>query len=89
MKIPAPVEVLDRFAAVLADLASRHGLSNLRHGGRGTIVVDVMPGQSYFDLTEFEYEAEAVLDYDVFVVSSGACAAESITGGPLGAPVAA
>lgn len=89
MKPAAPVDVLDRFAPVLVDLAGRHGLSNLRHGGPGTVVVDVAPGRSYFDLAEFEYEAEAVLDYDLFVVSSGAPAAGRITGEPLGTRVAA
>ena len=30
--VPTSEELLDRFAAVLADLGARHGLSNLRHG---------------------------------------------------------
>lgn len=83
VKAPAPEELLDRFAAVLADLAERHGLSNLRHGGPGTVVADVEPGRTLSDLARFELEAESLLDHELFVVSSDAPAAHRLTGGPL------
>jgi hypothetical protein len=51
---PASPELLDRFAAVLATLGARHGLSNFRHGEEGEVVADVEPGRTYFDLGRFE-----------------------------------
>jgi hypothetical protein len=42
---PTSKELLDRFAAVLGGLGARHGLSNLRHGGAGTVVTDVEAGR--------------------------------------------
>jgi hypothetical protein len=68
----APEEPLDRYAAVLADLAQRHCLSKLRHGGPGTIVTDVAQGRTLADLARFELEAESLLGHEVFVVSSDA-----------------
>lgn len=53
---PASKELLDLFVAVLTDLGTRHGLSNLRHGGAGTVVADVEAGRTYLDLTRFELE---------------------------------
>jgi hypothetical protein len=44
---PTGKELLDRFAAVLVGLGARHGLSNLRHGGAGTVVADVEAGRTY------------------------------------------
>ena len=86
---PAPDAVLDRFAAVLADLAVRHGLSNLRHGGAGTIVADVESGRTLMDMALFELEAESLIGHEVFVVSSDAPAAGTIVGDALRAPAAA
>jgi len=83
VKASAPEELLDQFAAVLADLAQRHGLSNLRHGGPGTIVADVGPGRTLADLARFELEAESLLGHEVVVVSSDAPAARRLAGGPL------
>jgi hypothetical protein len=83
VKASAPEELLDRYAAVLADLAQRHGLSNLRHGGPGTIVADVAPGRTLADLARFELEAESLLGHEVFVVSSDAPAAPRLAGEPL------
>jgi len=83
VKASAPEELLDRFADVLADLAERHGLSNLRHGGPGTVVADVEPGRTLSDLARFELEAESLLAHEVFVVSSDAPAARQLTGAPL------
>ncbi len=83
MKPSAPADLLDRFAAVLADLAQRHGLSDLRHGGPGTIVADVAAGRTLSDLARFELEAESLLGHEVFVVSSDAPAAGRLAGGPL------
>jgi len=89
VRTPAPPELLDRYAAVLFDLAVRHGLSQLRHGGRGTIVAEVEPGRTLTDLAHFELEAESLLGHDVFVVSSDAPAAAQLAGAPLTASHAA
>jgi hypothetical protein len=80
---PASPELLDRFAAVLADLGARHGLSNFRHGGEGKVVADVEPGRTYFDIGQFELEAESLLGSGLFVVGSGAPSAAHIAGAPL------
>lgn len=82
-------ELLDRFAAVLADLGTRHGLSNLRHGGVGTVVTDVEPGRTYLDLARFELEAESLLGASLTVVSADAPRASRIAAGPLRAADAA
>ena len=81
--VPARKELLDRFAAVLADLGARHGLSNLRHGGAGTVVADVEAGRTYLDLARFELEAESLLGTSFTVVSSDAPRAGRIVAGPL------
>jgi hypothetical protein len=81
--------LLDRFAAVLADLAGRHGLSKLRHGGHGTIVAEVEPGRTLTDLARFELDAESLLGHEVFVISDDAPAADRVVGGPLRSPNAA
>jgi hypothetical protein len=83
VKTSAPEELLDRYAAVLADLAQRHGLSKLRHGGPGTIVADVAQGRTLADLARFELEVESLLGQEVFVVSSDAPAAPRLAGEPL------
>jgi hypothetical protein len=62
VKTPAPEELLDRNATVLADLAIRHGLTQLRHGGPGTVAADVEPGRTLNDLAQFELEAESLLE---------------------------
>lgn len=89
MRPSASDELLDRYGAVLADLASRHGLSGLRHGGPGTIVADVEPGRTLSDLARFELEAESLIGYGVHVVSSDAPAAGRLAGRPLKAAHAA
>ncbi len=80
---PTSKELLDRFAAVLADLGVRHGLSNLRHGGVGIVVADVAAGRTYLDLAWFELEAESLLGTSLTVVSSDAPRAGRIVAGPL------
>ena len=86
MSLPANEELLDRYTAVLVGLGQRHGLSGLRHGGPGTLVVEVEPGRTYLDLARFELEAEALLGAGVTVVSSDATRAREITGAPLEPP---
>lgn len=83
MTTPASMELLDRFAAVLADLGTRHGLSNLRHGGAGVVVADVDAGRTYLDLARFELEAESLLGASLCVVSADAPRAGRIVAGPL------
>jgi hypothetical protein len=89
VKEPAPEALLDRFAAVLGDLGTWHGLSNLRHGGPGTIVADVEHGRTLTDLARFELEAESLIGHEVFVISSDAPAGSSLVGDPLRVPTAA
>jgi len=83
MKPAAPPELLDRYAALLVDLAKRHGLSNLRHGRPGKVVADVDQGRTYFDLARFEMEACSVLGHDVAVISSDAPSASELAGSGL------
>ncbi|MGH3937814.1 MAG: hypothetical protein ACRDTG_04140 [Pseudonocardiaceae bacterium] len=83
MTVPTSKELLDRFAAVLVDLGTRHGLANLRHGGAGTVVADVEAGRTYLDLARFELEAESLLGTSLTVVSSDAPRADRIVAGPL------
>ncbi len=83
MTAPTSKELLDRFAAVLVGLGACHGLSNLRHGGAGTVVADVEAGRTYLDLARFELEAESLLGTSLTVVSSDAPRADHIVAGPL------
>lgn len=85
----ATEELLDRFAAVLTDLADRHGLSNLRQADRGAVVADVAPGRTYLDLADFELEAESVLGAALFVIPSGSPHGRDVAGRPLRASIAA
>jgi hypothetical protein len=80
---PTSKELLDRFAAVLGGLGARHGLSNLRHGGAGTVVADVEAGRTYLDLARCELEAESLWGTSLTVVSSDAPRADRIVAGPL------
>jgi hypothetical protein len=86
---PASEALLDRYAAVLEELGSRHGLSNLRHGGVGIIVADVAAGRTYLSLARFELEAESLLAASLVLVSSDAPRAASIVSRPLRATAAA
>ena len=61
----------------------RHGLSNLRHGGVGTVVADVEAGRTYLDLAQCELEAEPLWGTSLTVVNSGALRADRIVAGPL------
>lgn len=89
VRAPAPEELLDRYGAVLADLAAGHGLTNLRHGGLGVVVADVEPGRTLGDLARFEIEAEVLLGAECALVSSDAPVAPRLTGPPLRASSAA
>lgn len=85
----ATSEQLDRFAVVLVDLATRHGMSNLRQAGDGRLVADVARGRTYFDIAAFELEAEPLLGAALSVIPSGAPLAPSIAGRPIQAAHAA
>ena len=86
---PASDELLDRYGAVLATLGESHGISGLRHAGEGTVVADVAPGHTYFDLARFELEAESLLGAALAVIPSSAPAAAGMAGAPLRATSAA
>lgn len=82
MRMPASEELLDCYAAALVSLSGRHGLSNLRYGGSGTVIADVEPNRSLINLANFELEAETLLAHEVFVMSSDAPAAQAAEGYP-------
>lgn len=89
MDNPVPSEVLDQYSNTLTLIAEKHRLSNLRHGGVGTIIADADEGCTYFDLIHFEDDASGITRYDVSVVTSGAPIAAEITGRKLSHSTAA
>ena len=65
--------LLRQNAGLLAELAVRHGISSIQLGTDvAELVVAVEDGRTYFDLAEFEAEAEALLRHRVDVTSAGA-----------------
>lgn len=87
MDLPSADDRLLREAAgLLAELAPRHGITAVELGtDPAELVVTLEEGRSYFDLAEFEAEAEALLRRRVSVTSSGAPGAhprESLTPAP-------
>jgi len=60
-------------AGLLAELAARHGISSIQLGtDAAEMVVTVEEGRTYFDVAEFEAEAEILLRHRVNVTSAGA-----------------
>ena len=74
MDLPSADDRLLREAAgLLAELAPRHGITAVELGtDPAELVVTLKDGRTYFDLAEFEAEAEALLRHRVSVTSSGA-----------------
>jgi hypothetical protein len=74
MALPAADDrLLRQNAGLLAELAARHGISSIQLGTDvAELVVAVEDGRTYFDLAEFEAEAEALLRHRVNVTSAGA-----------------
>ena len=74
MALPAADDrLLRQNAGLLAELAVRHGISSIQLGTDvAELVVAVEDGRTYFDLAEFEAEAEALLRHRVNVTSAGA-----------------
>lgn len=74
MGLPAADDrLLRQSAGLLAELAVRHGISSIQLGADASeLVVTVEEGRTYFDLAEFEAEAEALLRHRVDVTSVGA-----------------
>lgn len=74
MELPSADDRLLREAAgLLAELAPRHGITAVQLGADpAELVVTLDQGRTYFDLAEFEAEAEALLRHRVSVTSSGA-----------------
>lgn len=68
-------EELIRAAALLVRLGVKHGLTRLRLGGPGELVVDVAPDRTYFDIVAFERDVEGRLGYRPEVVPSTAAGA--------------
>jgi hypothetical protein len=79
----ATEEQLSRFARVLTDLGSRHGLSGFRRAGDGRLIADIAGGKTYLDVARFEIEAEAVLQAAVSVILSETETASRLDRGPL------
>jgi hypothetical protein len=74
MELPSADDRLLREAAgLLAELAPRHGITAVKLGADpAELVVTLEKGRTYFDLAEFEAEAETLLRHRVSVTSSGA-----------------
>ncbi len=74
MALPAADDrLLRQNAGLLAELATRHGISSIQLGtDAGELVVTVEDGRTYFDLAEFEAEVEALLRHRVNATSAGA-----------------
>ncbi len=72
----ADEELLRRSAGLLEELASRHGLRDMRLGeDPGELIVTVEEGHTYFDVAQFELEAEALLRRHIVATPSGAAGA--------------
>ncbi|MHB1613468.1 MAG: hypothetical protein ACYCXA_07650 [Actinomycetes bacterium] len=70
---PADDRLFRQSAGLLAELAARHGISSIQLStDAAELVVTVEDGRTYFDLAEFEAEAEALLRHRVNVTSAGA-----------------
>jgi len=74
MALPAADDrLLRQNAGLLAELATRHGISSIQLGADvAELVVAMEQGRTYFDLAEFEAEVEALLRHRVQVTSAGA-----------------
>ena len=73
LALPAADDRLFRESAgLLAELAARHGISSIQLGTDAELVVTVEEGRTYFDVAEFEAEAEVLLRHRVNVTSAGA-----------------
>ncbi|MHB1785185.1 MAG: hypothetical protein ACYCS7_03415 [Acidimicrobiales bacterium] len=65
--------LLREHAGLLAELAGRHGVSAVQLGtDPAELVITLEDGRTYFDLVEFEAEAEALLHHRVSATSAGA-----------------
>jgi len=73
MALPAAADRLVRQSAgLLAELAALHGISSIQLGTEtAELVVGSEDGRTYFDLAEFEADAEALLRRRVNVTSAG------------------
>lgn len=74
MELPsADDRLLRESAGLLAELAPRHGISAVQLGADpAELVVTLEQGRTYFNLAEFEAEAETLLRHRLSVTSSGA-----------------
>jgi len=74
VELPAADDrLLRQSAGLLAELASRHGITSLHLGDDAAeVVVTLEPDRTYFDLVDFQAEAEALLGHHIAVTSAGA-----------------
>ncbi len=74
VELPAADDrLLRRSAGLLAELAARHGITSVHLGDDpAEVVVTLEADRTYFDLVDFQAEAEALLGHRVAVTSAGA-----------------
>ncbi len=74
VELPPPYDrLLRQSAGLLAELAARHGITSVHLGDDpAELVVTLDADRTYFDLVDFQGEAEAVLGHHVAVTSAGA-----------------
>jgi hypothetical protein len=66
-------QLLRRSAGLLAELALRHGITSVHLGDDpSAVVVTPDADRTYFDLVDFQAEAESLLGHRVAVTSEGA-----------------
>jgi hypothetical protein len=74
VELPAADDrLLRQSAGLLAELADRHGITSVHLGDDpAELVVTLEADRTYFDLVDFQAEAEALLGHRVAVTSAGA-----------------
>jgi hypothetical protein len=74
VELPAADDrLLRQSAGLLAELASRHGITSVHLGDDPAELVVTLEGdRTYFDLVDFQAEAEGLLRHRVGVTSAGA-----------------
>lgn len=74
---PADDGLLRQSSSLLGEVAARHGVKSVQLGADpAELIVTMEDARTYFDLAEFELEAEKVLNRRVTVVSSRAPGAQ-------------
>ncbi|MBO0840041.1 MAG: hypothetical protein J2O49_04395 [Sciscionella sp.] len=70
-------DTIRRWVNALIVLGEQHGLRNLALGERtAQIIADVDKGRTYFDIVDFEFQAESILGSKISVTPSGVAGAK-------------